>query len=83
MRAKVWKGRTESPLFNCKQYANDIERLFGFMWEKFARGEKPDHICELMSEEIKKSIKITQMSKMVDNENFLNKEFSTSTTITA
>ena len=47
MRAKVWKGRTESPLFNCQTYAKDIERLFKLMWERFSRGEKPDHITEL------------------------------------
>ena len=83
MRAKVWKGRTTSQLFNCKQYAADIENLFISMWDKFARGEKPDHITELMAEETKKNIKITQVEKMIDHGNFLsNKEFTTATTIT-
>merc|ERR1712001_418045 len=77
MRAKVWKGRTESPLFNCKTYATDLERLFEVMWQKFAKGEKPDHISELQSDETKKNIKITLQDKMTDNGTYLNnKEFS-------
>jgi protein O-GlcNAc transferase len=46
-RNKVWKARTESPLFSCKQYATDLERLFKAMWEKQDKGEKPDHITNL------------------------------------
>jgi protein O-GlcNAc transferase len=84
MRAKVWKGRTESPLFNCKTYATNLESLFEVMWEKFARGEKANHVTELQAEETKKSIKITLQEKMVDNGNFLsNKQFNTAATITA
>ena len=84
MRAKVWKGRTDSPLFNCKTYATDLERLFEVMWEKFSRGEKPDHVTELQSEETKKNIKITLQEKMVDNGVFVNsKEFRTTATVTA
>uniref|UniRef100_A0A182PJX4 protein O-GlcNAc transferase n=1 Tax=Anopheles epiroticus TaxID=199890 RepID=A0A182PJX4_9DIPT len=44
MRAKVWVARCESPLFDCKQYAQGLETLFYKMWERFARGERPDHI---------------------------------------
>jgi len=47
MRAKVWKGRTESPLFNCQTYAHDLEKVFKLMWEKHASGDKPDHITAL------------------------------------
>ena len=47
MRAKVWKGRTESPLFNCQTYAHDLERLFKLMWDKHAVGDAPDHITGL------------------------------------
>ena len=84
MRAKVWQGRTESPLFNCKTYATDLERLFEVMWEKFARGEKAEHVTELQSEDTKKNIKITLQEKMVDNGAFLNnKEFTAAATITA
>ena len=46
MRAKVWKARTESPLFDCRTYANNLELLFKRMWEKQGAGQKPDHITE-------------------------------------
>lgn len=44
MRAKVWKARVESPLFDCKQYANGLEKLFEIMWKRFSVGEAPDNI---------------------------------------
>lgn len=47
IRAKVWKARIESPLFDCKQYAQGLEMLFAKMWERFARGEAPNHIAAL------------------------------------
>ena len=50
MRAKVWKGRMESPLFNCQTYAHSIENLFKLMWDRHAMGEKPDHITELTAD---------------------------------
>jgi protein O-GlcNAc transferase len=84
MRAKVWKGRTSSPLFNCKQYASDLERLFEVMWDRHARGEKLDHISELQSEDTKRNIKITLHDKMIANGTVLsNKEFRQAATITA
>lgn len=43
-RAKVWKARSESPLFSCKLYAAGMEMLYKRMWERYARGEKPDHV---------------------------------------
>lgn len=49
MRAKVWKARVESPLFDCAQYAKGLEMLFMRMWQKFARNETPDHIAVLPS----------------------------------
>lgn len=45
MRAEVWRARTESPLFDCRQYAQGMEKLYRIMWSKFAKGEKPDHIA--------------------------------------
>ena len=72
MRAKVWKGRTETTLFSCKTYATDLERLFKRMWDKFARGDKPGHITELESEETKKDIKITEIEKMTIETNGTN-----------
>ncbi|XP_038055705.1 UDP-N-acetylglucosamine--peptide N-acetylglucosaminyltransferase 110 kDa subunit-like [Patiria miniata] len=44
MKFKVWKGRTESPLFNVKTYTLSLERLFFQMWEKQEKGEKADHV---------------------------------------
>ncbi|XP_014613877.1 PREDICTED: UDP-N-acetylglucosamine--peptide N-acetylglucosaminyltransferase 110 kDa subunit isoform X2 [Polistes canadensis] len=44
-RAKVWQARSESPLFDCRAYANGMEMLYSLMWERFARGEKPDHVA--------------------------------------
>lgn len=46
IRAKVWKARAESPLFNVKVYTSNLERLYRRMWSKYERGEKPDHITE-------------------------------------
>ncbi|KAF8763734.1 UDP-N-acetylglucosamine--peptide like protein [Argiope bruennichi] len=47
IRGKVWAARTESPLFNVKTYATNLERLFYAMWSKHERGEKPNHITEV------------------------------------
>ena len=88
MRAKVWQGRTESPLFDCKTYTEDIEKLFKIMWEKFARGDKPGHITELTSEETKKNIMIAEIEKMTTVTNGTNnyqnnKESNRTETVTA
>lgn len=45
IRAKVWKAREESPLFDCQAYAVGLEQLYARMWEKHARGEPIDHIA--------------------------------------
>lgn len=47
MRAKVWKARVESPLFDCKQYATGLEKLFDVMWKRFSSGEAPDNISAI------------------------------------
>lgn len=44
MRAKVWKARDESPLFDCKQYAQGLEMLYNRMWTRHSKGEAVDHI---------------------------------------
>lgn len=44
MRAKVWKGRTASPLFSIRKYAHSMEKLFKEMWRKYENGEEVDHI---------------------------------------
>ncbi|CAH1776946.1 unnamed protein product [Owenia fusiformis] len=47
IRAKVFKQRTESPLFNTKLYASHLEKLYRSMWEKYEHGEKPEHITQI------------------------------------
>lgn len=47
MRAKVWKARAESALFDCKQYATGLEMLYEKMWDRHARDERPDHIAAI------------------------------------
>ncbi|XP_054089720.1 UDP-N-acetylglucosamine--peptide N-acetylglucosaminyltransferase 110 kDa subunit-like [Zeugodacus cucurbitae] len=48
MRAKVWKARVESPLFDCGQYARGLEMVFKRMWDRFAANEFPDHISAVL-----------------------------------
>ncbi|KAK0418691.1 hypothetical protein QR680_013716 [Steinernema hermaphroditum] len=43
-RAKVWKARTTSTLFNCKQYCTDLEHLYHKIWRRYEEGLSPDHI---------------------------------------
>ncbi|XP_053971176.1 UDP-N-acetylglucosamine--peptide N-acetylglucosaminyltransferase 110 kDa subunit isoform X1 [Hylaeus volcanicus] len=54
IRAKVWKARSESPLFSCKLYALGMEMLYRKMWERYARGEKPDHVAAVEKNEREK-----------------------------
>lgn len=46
VRARVWKQRICSPLFNTKQYTMDLERLYLQMWEHHSNGNKPDHLVQ-------------------------------------
>uniref|UniRef100_A0A3B3WBN7 UDP-N-acetylglucosamine--peptide N-acetylglucosaminyltransferase 110 kDa subunit n=1 Tax=Poecilia mexicana TaxID=48701 RepID=A0A3B3WBN7_9TELE len=46
VRARVWKHRICSPLFNTKQYTIDLERLYLQMWEHYSNGSKPDHLVK-------------------------------------
>lgn len=46
MRAKVWKARLTSPLFNCKTYARNMELLYRKMWQKYVNGEEASHIVD-------------------------------------
>ncbi|CAH1267037.1 UDP-N-acetylglucosamine--peptide N-acetylglucosaminyltransferase 110 kDa subunit-like isoform X2 [Branchiostoma lanceolatum] len=46
IRAKVWKLRRTSPLFDCHQYALDMERLYRRMWARYEKGLPADHITE-------------------------------------
>uniref|UniRef100_A0A8C5QYI0 UDP-N-acetylglucosamine--peptide N-acetylglucosaminyltransferase 110 kDa subunit n=1 Tax=Leptobrachium leishanense TaxID=445787 RepID=A0A8C5QYI0_9ANUR len=46
IRAKVWKQRISSPLFNTKQYTTDLERMYLLMWEHYSAGKKTDHLIK-------------------------------------
>lgn len=46
VRAKVWKARQTSTLFDCRQYAVDIEGLFEKMWRRREENLPPEHITE-------------------------------------
>ncbi|KAL3115763.1 hypothetical protein niasHT_007768 [Heterodera trifolii] len=43
-RAKVWKARTTSTLFDVKQYCTDMENLLHRIWKRYENGLPPDHI---------------------------------------
>jgi len=47
IRARVWKQRICSPLFNTKQYTTDLEKLYLQMWEHHSCGKKPDHLINV------------------------------------
>ncbi|KAK7922900.1 hypothetical protein WMY93_009802 [Mugilogobius chulae] len=47
IRARVWKQRICSPLFNTKQYTMDLERLYLQMWEHHANGNKPEPLINV------------------------------------
>ncbi|MGH0183183.1 UNVERIFIED_CONTAM: hypothetical protein FKN15_011497 [Acipenser sinensis] len=46
IRAKVWKQRICSPLFNTKQYTMELEKLYLQMWEHHSAGNKPEHLLK-------------------------------------
>ena len=47
MRAKVWRARLTSPLFNCETYARNLQRVYSQMWKTYEQGNPPHHIMEL------------------------------------
>ncbi|CAD5123863.1 DgyrCDS12170 [Dimorphilus gyrociliatus] len=47
IRAKVWRKRMTSTLFDTDIYAKDLERLYGTMWKRHERGQAVDNIFEL------------------------------------
>ncbi|KAG1660799.1 UDP-N-acetylglucosamine--peptide N-acetylglucosaminyltransferase subunit [Nymphon striatum] len=52
-RAKVWRLRTVSPLFNVNTYATNLERVLKCMWDKHKRGERVDHLTDLFEQKMK------------------------------
>lgn len=55
VRARVWKQRICSPLFNTKQYTIDLERLYLQMWEHHSNGKKPEPLVKIHSVETSES----------------------------
>jgi protein O-GlcNAc transferase len=47
MRAKVFKSRLTSPLFNVDMYTKNLESLFDIMWARYESGEPLQHITEV------------------------------------
>ena len=45
IRAKVWRGRTESPLFNVQMYTSNLEKLYAKMWKNYENNDL-DHILD-------------------------------------
>jgi len=46
VRAKVWKARMTSTLFNIRQFCHDLEDLMLKMWQRYESSLPPDHIVE-------------------------------------
>jgi len=47
MRAKVWRLRMNSELFDVGVYTAHLERVYHKMWERYEKGEPVDHLTEL------------------------------------
>ncbi|VDO06170.1 unnamed protein product [Rodentolepis nana] len=46
IRAKVWKLKETSPLFNCRRYTADLERLYDRMYQQYESGHGFSHITD-------------------------------------
>uniref|UniRef100_A0A0R3WJH4 protein O-GlcNAc transferase n=1 Tax=Hydatigena taeniaeformis TaxID=6205 RepID=A0A0R3WJH4_HYDTA len=46
IRAKVWKLRETSPLFNCRRYTADLELLYERMYQQYESGQPFTHITD-------------------------------------
>ena len=46
IKKRVWDGRLESPLFDIKQYAHDMEVVYKKMWDRYRHNVEVDHILE-------------------------------------
>jgi hypothetical protein len=47
IRARVWKARSTSTLFDVRQYCADIESLYESMWRRYVENAPLDHITHL------------------------------------
>lgn len=44
IRGRVWSARCKSPLFDCKQYVQGLEKLFRKMWKRYEANLDTDHV---------------------------------------
>ena len=44
LKARVQEARMSSALFDTRQYTQDLETLFGKIWDRHEKGLPPDHI---------------------------------------
>lgn len=44
IRARVWSARCKSPLFDCKQYVQGLEKIFRKMWKRYEAHLEADHL---------------------------------------
>ena len=44
IRAKVGKARLTSKLFDCRNYTNNMEKLYFKMWKRYSDGKQPCHV---------------------------------------
>lgn len=47
MRAKVWRHRSTSDLFNIQTYTRGLEGVYAKMWERHESGEEVGHLTEI------------------------------------
>jgi protein O-GlcNAc transferase len=52
IRAKVWRSRKDSRLFDTQGYTRDLERLYQKMWERHESGHEVTHITDFGTESI-------------------------------
>lgn len=46
MRAKVWKARSDSPLFSVESYARGLEALYRVMWDRYVLNLPVTHVTQ-------------------------------------
>jgi predicted O-linked N-acetylglucosamine transferase (SPINDLY family) len=44
LRARLWRHRKTSPLFDTKRFTRHMEAAYQMMWERYQQGLPPDHL---------------------------------------
>lgn len=52
VRAKVWRCRLTSSLFNTKRYAADLEHLYKKMWTVYESGQAPHALTDVSKSDV-------------------------------